>query len=235
MRIWLVDEKDHSRQPALEKMLRSLEERPELGLRLLGTSPFQRDFADAMGKLLPDLLEILVVNEAAWPEGSWMMSVLNQGVAMVVVCRTESAERFRSLAEEYPITLIAPDCGEEGLWLALLNAHLGRRRHCRLKEQLHTVNQRLSDRIIIERAKGILIQMHSITEEEAYKRLQLFSRSQRRKIRDIAQSVLEMKSLFTNKNGVVPEDKETQPANPLTLWTDERERPAADEEKRPGH
>jgi len=228
MRVWLVDETDHSGRPALEKLLRRLEERPEVGLQLLGSSQFHRDFPDAMGKLLPDLLDVLVANEAAWPDGSWTMSLLSQGVAMVVVCRAERAERFRSLAEEYPLTLVAPDCTEDGLWLALLNAHDALRRHCRLKEQLNTVNQRLSDRIIIERAKGILIQMHAITEEEAYKRLQLFSRSQRRKIRDIAQSVLEMKSLFaTNKNGIIPDDKVQRSANPLTLWTDEGEAPAA--------
>jgi AmiR/NasT family two-component response regulator len=231
MRVWLVDETDHSGGPGLEKLLRGLEERPEVGLRLLGASPLHRDFPDAMGKLLPDLLDILVVNETAWSESSWTMSLLSQGLAMVVVCRAERAERFRLLAEDYPVTLVAPDCSEEGLWLALLNAQAGARRYCGLKEQLNTMNQRLSDRIVIERAKGILIQMHAITEEEAYKRLQLFSRSQRRKIRDIAQSVLEMKSLFAaNQNGVIPEDKARRTTSPLTFCSNEKEPPAAEEE-----
>jgi hypothetical protein len=56
----------------------------------------------------------------------------------------------------------------------------------------------LSDRIIIERAKGILVQRLGITEEDAYKRLRVLSRRQRRQIRDIAQSLVDTQYLFTS-------------------------------------
>ena len=45
-----------------------------------------------------------------------------------------------------------------------------------------SLEQRLSDRIIVERAKGILVQRLKITEGDAYKRLRLLSRRQRRQI-----------------------------------------------------
>jgi hypothetical protein len=204
MRVWLVDDKGSPSQHVLEDLLRELEGRSGTGLRLLGVSSFQPDFPEAVAKLVPDLLDLLVISEPVWPEGVWTVNLLSLGLGMVVLCLPERMERFRGLAEEYPLILTPPECGLEGLWLALVSAQAARRRWCRLQDQVSSLHQRLSDRIVIERAKGILIQMHEITEEEAYKRLQQFSRRQRRKIRDIAQSVLDMKSLFApDMNGAL--------------------------------
>ena len=62
---------------------------------------------------------------------------------------------------------------------------------------LEQLQQRLNDRILIERAKGVLVQRLGISEEEAYKRLRVLSRRQRRQIRDIAQSLLDAQALLT--------------------------------------
>jgi hypothetical protein len=72
------------------------------------------------------------------------------------------------------------------------------------------LQRRLSDRIVIERAKGILVQRLKISEEEAYKRLRVLSRRQRRQIRDIAQSLLDTQFLFlpgSDGNGPLTVDK----------------------------
>src|SRR5436190_22325244 len=101
MRLWLVDEKS---APAagngLEAVLRQLEERSGTGIRLIGSSPFQPDFGEAMSKLVPDLLDLLVVNERVWPDGACTPDLLNLGLGLLVVASAEGAERFRSLAEE---------------------------------------------------------------------------------------------------------------------------------------
>src|SRR5262249_38808325 len=62
--------------------------------------------------------------------------------------------------------------------------------------QVELLQQRLNDRIVIERAKGILVQRLRIAEEEAYQRLRLLSRRQRRQIRDVAQSLLDAQELL---------------------------------------
>jgi hypothetical protein len=49
---------------------------------------------------------------------------------------------------------------------------------------------------VIERAKGILVQQLGVSEEEAYKRLRVSSRRQRRQIRDIAQSLIDTQALL---------------------------------------
>jgi response regulator NasT len=95
--------------------------------------------------------------------------------------------------------------------MALLGARAALCRQQALKAQVQALQQRLSDRIVIERAKGILVQRLGVTEEEAYKRLRVLSRRQRRQIRDIAQSLLDTQSLLLpDANGftesVAPEE-----------------------------
>src|SRR5271155_4124735 len=99
MRVWLVDERDQSRTSSLEALLRQLENHVATELRLLGGSPFEPDFVEAMGKLVPDLLDLLVINEQAWPDEVRALEVFNLGVAVVVVTAPDRAQRFQSLAD----------------------------------------------------------------------------------------------------------------------------------------
>ena len=57
-----------------------------------------------------------------------------------------------------------------------------------------------------------------ITEEDAYKRLRLLSRRQRRQIRDIAQSLLDTEFLFSPEtNGIFWQAEETRKPPEKTL------------------
>jgi len=52
------------------------------------------------------------------------------------------------------------------------------------------LREELTTRKLIEKAKGILMDRHRISEEEAIKRLQKESRRQRKKLKKIAQAVI---------------------------------------------
>jgi response regulator NasT len=196
MQVWLVDQKPDEGMGDLETLLRQLQARPGSSLRLLGASPFQPDFAAAMRKLVPDLLDLVVINEQAWPETAWSPEVLDLGMGIVLVAAAERIERVLSLADMYPICFAPAVVDGDGLWLALRGALAAQRRQAYWKSQAVTLQQRLTDRIVIERAKGILVQRLGISEEDAYKRLRLLSRRQRRQIRDIAQSLLDTHGLL---------------------------------------
>jgi response regulator NasT len=125
-------------------------------------------------------------------------------LGVVVVTTAERAERFRPLANQHPVAFTLPSAGVDGLWLALVTALAGRRREANWQSQVARLQRRLSDRIVIERAKGILVERLKISEEEAYKRLRMLSRRQRRQIREIAQSLLDTQFLFApGSNGFV--------------------------------
>src|SRR5262249_10269325 len=138
-----------------------------------------------------------------WPEDPAAQEALGLGPGVVVATTPAGAPRFQALAELYPLVLLSQPAGPEALWLALLTAHYGKLRHQQWKGEVAGLQQRLSDRIIIERAKGILVQRLGISEEDAYKRLRVLSRRQRRQIRDIAQSLVDTQFLLSPEvNGV---------------------------------
>lgn len=217
MRVWLVDDQAVEKPGSLGNLLRQLQERPGVALQVLGACTFQADFSAAMSKLLPDLLDLIVVREAALPAHADLQSVLSLGAGLLVVCSADRVERFRSLSEQYPVWFVSEAADLDQLWLALVSAQVGRRRSLQWKNQLVRLQQRLDDRIIIERAKGILVHRLRITEEEAYQRLRIQSRRQRRQIRDIAQSLLDTQSLMeplASDNGALPLAEEEEARHP---------------------
>jgi uroporphyrinogen-III synthase len=62
--------------------------------------------------------------------------------------------------------------------------------NARLLEETIEMKRELETRKLMERAKGILQQNHSITEEEAYLRLRNQSRRLRRPIRELAEAII---------------------------------------------
>jgi response regulator NasT len=196
MRVWLVDDKRGDAGGGLESLLHRLEALPGTDLRVVGVSTYQPDFPAAMRKLMPELLDLLVINERVWPEHAWSPELLGLGMGIILVVPSDRVERARPLADQFPVLFVPPCDDMEVLWLALVSAHAGQRRQAEGKAQLDRLQQRLTDRIVIERAKGVLVHRLGISEDEAYKRLRLLSRRQRRQIRDIAQSLLDAEGLL---------------------------------------
>ena len=66
----------------------------------------------------------------------------------------------------------------------------------RLQEELAHAKSALEDRKVIDRAKGVLMKMKNLTEEEAYALLRKTAMNEKRKIADVAQSVVTAAELF---------------------------------------
>ena len=59
-----------------------------------------------------------------------------------------------------------------------------------LQEKLGFLEEKLEERKIVEKAKGILMKKENLTEEEAYKRMQKEAMKKRKKLREIAEAVI---------------------------------------------
>ena len=71
---------------------------------------------------------------------------------------------------------------------------VARARHEQMKElagEVDHLNQRLSDRVLLDRAKGVLIDTHGMGEAEAMRFVQKRAMDDRRAVRDVATDVLE--------------------------------------------
>ena len=59
-----------------------------------------------------------------------------------------------------------------------------------LEDQLFKVKDSLENRKILDRAKGILMDAYNITESEAFRRIQKYSMSKRKTIKEVAEAVI---------------------------------------------
>jgi len=67
-----------------------------------------------------------------------------------------------------------------------------------LRTEVHSLQDSLEARKLIERAKGILMQRLGIPEREAYERLRQRARDKRAKMKDIARAIIEAEELLGN-------------------------------------
>jgi AmiR/NasT family two-component response regulator len=201
MRAWFLQGDQGSESEALACLLRQWASRPENGCWSVDCLRGTPDVAALMQTRQPDLL---LAAELPCLAGSWLTEVLAKGVGLVVATRLERAAALLPLAEQYAVQMIPLPPSVEELSLAVLSAVAALRRQRSWQTRLDQLQQRLNDRIVIERAKGILVERLGIPEKEAYQRLRLQSRRQRRPIRDIAQCLLDAQSLLSpDTNGLV--------------------------------
>jgi len=59
-----------------------------------------------------------------------------------------------------------------------------------LQEKLGFLEEKLEERKIVEKAKGILMKKENLTEEEAYKRMQKEAMKKRKRLKEIAEAVI---------------------------------------------
>ena len=97
-----------------------------------------------------------------------------------------------SIVEDYDITLLLKPINRIALLSTIDTVTQNRRRMGRMEKELDQLKQGLEDRKIIEKAKGILMKRKSISEGEAYRRIQKMSMDSRVAMRDIAVKIVEL-------------------------------------------
>ena len=79
----------------------------------------------------------------------------------------------------------------------VLNVALSRfRQEEKLRAELDDTRHKLLERKVIERAKGLLMTHHGLTEEQAYQRLRTMAMNKKLKLAEIAQRILDVEDLL---------------------------------------
>jgi len=65
-----------------------------------------------------------------------------------------------------------------------------------LREELKTVQGRLVERKVVERAKGILMQQKGVSEDEAFRLMRKLAMDRNRKLLDVAQQIIDVSDLL---------------------------------------
>ncbi|MCS6978394.1 MAG: ANTAR domain-containing protein [Gemmatales bacterium] len=198
MRVWLIEDPDAtsaraSLQPIVESLIRDGKQ-----LVLVGVSGWTSDLSDRLRAAEP---EVVLYNGVCRTEPGDALPVLDTGLPLLVALTSAAMTTWAPLAEKYPLAFVSTSAGAEEVWSALLSLLYASQREGALRIQVTNLSQRLGDRIIIEKAKGVLMQTLGLSEEEAYMRMRVQSRRQRKKVREIAQSILDSRFIWEGEAG----------------------------------
>jgi response regulator NasT len=193
MRTWLLQGKQGEDPGGLRSVLRQWFDRPGNSGWRLEVQPLTGDLSARVQVHRP---EVVIFAAALSPIRACVEEMLAAGPGLLIAADEAQSEGYCDLAERHPLLFVPPHPTAEAMAQALWGIRAALRREQYWRTQVEQLNQRLNDRIVIERAKGVLVQRLGIGEEEAYKRLRILSRRQRRQIRDIAQSLLDTQALL---------------------------------------
>lgn len=65
-----------------------------------------------------------------------------------------------------------------------------------LRDELQSVNERLAERKVVERAKGILMKQKGIAEDDAFRLMRKLAMDRNRKLIDVAQQIIDVTDLL---------------------------------------
>lgn len=111
--------------------------------------------------------------------------------SVILFVSMEKRELCGDIVEDYDITLFPKPVNMSALLNTLDIVLQGRRRMGRMEKELTELKTGLENRKIVERAKGILMKRKSISEAEAYRRIQKMSMDSRVAMKDIALKIIE--------------------------------------------
>ena len=106
---------------------------------------------------------------------------------------------FLARAAEAGIAAYAESMDPESIQGAIEVAVRRHRETMRLNEKVEQLESALERRGVIERAKGILMERHSVAEREAFELLRDHARTSGRRVIDVAQSVLDGHALLPKR------------------------------------
>jgi response regulator NasT len=117
----------------------------------------------------------------------------DENLCSIVLFITNTQRDFCvSIVEDYDITLLLKPINRIALLSTIDTVLQNRRRMGKMEKELNQLKKGLEDRKVIEKAKGILMKHKSISEGEAYRRIQKMSMDSRVAMRDIAIKIVEL-------------------------------------------
>jgi AmiR/NasT family two-component response regulator len=137
----------------------------------------------------------LVVMDIKMPEMDGITAakiISNEKIAPVLLLTAFSQKEIVEKAKDSGVLayLVKP-VKEANLFPAIEIALSRFQEFAELERELEEVKTSLETRKILDRAKGILMDAYNLSESEAYRRIQQYSMSKRKSIREVAEAIVE--------------------------------------------
>jgi response regulator NasT len=175
---------------------------PELGHEVVGAATNGRELVERCHELHPDL----VVTDIKMPELDGIDAAgeiyNDRPVPVILVSAYYDPELFDRAEQDHILAYLVKPIKRGDLEPAIAIATQRFAQFKALRTEANSLRQALEDRKIIERAKGILMLRASLSEPDAFRRLQKLARDQNRKLVDIAQMIVTAEKALQPAEGV---------------------------------
>ena len=166
----------------------------EAGYNILAALPPDADLEKQIGQLQPDLIIVDEQSDAALKRVVSATTTARRPI----VCFTEDDDRAKMHAaiqagvSAYVVAGLSADRVKAVLDVAMARFEVEQK----LRDELEETRNKLAERKIIERAKGLLMERQQCTEDEAYSRLRRLAMDKNLRLGDVAQRMLDVADLL---------------------------------------
>ena len=161
-----------------------------LGYDVIGEATDGREAVDLADKLRPDL----VIMDIRMPEVdgiSAAQELASRRIAPVVLLTAYSEQSLIGRAKDAGVCGYLVKPFRETELMPVIELALSRfREMCDLEQEVTDLREALETRKLVERAKGVLMEVHGLRESEAFNRMRKTSMDNRKSMREVAEAIL---------------------------------------------
>lgn len=186
----LVDDASHEEAGSLEEGLKAA------GFDVVVTTPDARTLLDRVAELAPDA--IIIASESPTRDTLEALAFVTERRPRPIVMFTgDGANATIAAALRAGVTAYIVDGVDAARLKPILDVAIARFDQERaLRAELRDAKDRLAERKVIERAKGVLMREKGIGEDEAFALLRKLAMDRNRRLAEIAQQVLDVTGLL---------------------------------------
>jgi response regulator NasT len=166
----------------------------EGGYNILAALPPDAELEEQIVRLQPDLIIVDAQSDAALKK----VVAATANAPRPIVCFTEDNDRRKMHAaieagvSAYVVAGLSAERVTAVLDVALARFEVDQK----LRHELSETRLKLAERKVIERAKGLLMERHDYSEEDAYRKLRRLAMDKNLKLSEVAQRILDVAGLL---------------------------------------
>ena len=139
----------------------------------------------------------VVVAIADIPDAYLINQIKDQTLPVVIFSQDSRQEKIREAIQAGVASYVVDGLSTKRI-LPIIEAALSRYQETStLKQELETTKNDLAERKLIDRAKGLIMDQRSCTENEAYRILRNMAMDRKKRLGEVARDILELSKAFT--------------------------------------
>jgi response regulator NasT len=168
----------------------------EAGYELVASLPADLNLPEQIARLQPDMIIVDAESDARDVLEHIVVVTRDERRPIVMFTEDDKQSSMDAAIEAGVSAYIVAGLKPERIKPVLSVAMARFRKEQKLLDELQDTKHKLAERKVVDRAKGLLMSRHGMTEEQAYQRLRTMAMNKNLKLADIAQRILDVEDLL---------------------------------------